>query len=189
MNAQKGMTWKGWRRVLGVMGVCTLLLSSASVWAIPVYVGKFNVFDGPSMADEPEVMSARQAAAMLFGGDYTDYAISVIDSTDWQTITHTAWLDGLWDDQYLINPAHEDFAASPASGLYNDYPAYSAWVCDHADCMDFGYPETTGWEGLNYTNYVWRLDSPPIDVPEPGVLSLAALGLLCLAIPVRRRPV
>ncbi|MDR0576447.1 MAG: PEP-CTERM sorting domain-containing protein [Candidatus Accumulibacter sp.] len=170
-----------------VLFLCAFLMSSTSALAIPIYVGSFDVFDGPAAWTEPEVMSAREVAAMLFGGEYNDYAISVLDSTDWQTITHTAWVDGLFDDQFLFNPVHEDYSVAPASGLYNDYPAYSAWVCDHADCVGFGYPENAGWEDYSYTNYVWRLDSPPVDMPEPGMLGLFALGLTVLGISSRRR--
>lgn len=162
-------------RVMGWMFAGTMLFASGSAIGTPIYVGSFNVFDGPSWQTAPVPLSARQTAALLFGGSVLDYAIS-IDST---TITHTAWLDGVGDLQYLLTPASEDFVQAPGSGLYDDIPAYSAWVCDHADCVADGFPVNEGWAGFNYTNYVWQLDIPnPNPVPEPGILALLLAGAL-----------
>jgi hypothetical protein len=161
------------KTMLGVVfGLATL-----SATAAPIYVGSFNVFDGPVGWSSPQPLSARQVAAMLFGGAYADYAVSIDSSLDASTITHTAWLDGYGDVQYLLSAADEDFVSAPPSGLYDDFSAYSAWVCDHADCVDDGFPQNEGWPGFNYTNYVWKLDAgtqPPSDVPEPGTLALMA---------------
>jgi hypothetical protein len=159
-----------------------LFLLAGSVFALPVYVGSFNVFDGPSWTIAPQPLSAREVAAMLYGGVYSDYAISVSESQDPNSITHSAWLDGVLDTQYLETPATEDFVGIPPSGLYDDYPAYSAWVCDHADCVADGYESSEGWFGFNYTNYVWRLnaviDPTPITEPNPALLMTTALLLL-----------
>jgi hypothetical protein len=150
------------------------------------YVGSFNVFDGPSYVQTPAPMSARQVAALLFGGSYSDYAISTVDSQEWTTVTHTAWLDGFGDMQYLMTPAGEDFYMAAPSGLYDDFPAYSAWVCDHADCVADGFDVNAGWDGFNYTNYVWRTLGSPVAIPEPmqGALLLIGLGAMWIA---RRR--
>lgn len=159
-----------------------LFVFAGSVIALPVYVGSFNVFDGPSGSLAPQPLSAREVAAMLYGGVYTDYAISISDSLDPDSITHSAWLDGYFDSQYLETAAAEDFVTVPPSGLYDDYPAYSAWVCDHADCAADGYESSEGWFGFNYTNYVWRLntviDPTPITEPNPTLLFVTALLML-----------
>ncbi len=165
---------------LGIIGGLAMMFASAIAFAVPapVYVGSFNVFDGSSWQVAPEPLSAREAAALNFGGSFNDYAISVVNSSDAATITHTAWLDGYADDQYLITPASEDFVMKPLSGKYDDYPAYSAFVCDHADCVADGFSANAGWSGLNYTNYVWRV-SP---APEPSTLLLLSSGIgLCIA--------
>jgi hypothetical protein len=155
-----------------------LLFASTALWAAPVYVGSFNVYDGPVWNSNPNVLSALETAAMLFGGLPTDYAISVDPSLDPSTITHTAWLDGYGDETYLVTPAAEDYSLSSIGGGYNYYPSFSAWVCDHANCIDYGYPATSGLPGDNYTNYVWLLDT---GVPEPSAWCMVSAGLGVLA--------
>ncbi len=159
-----------------------------SAMAIPVYVGRFNVFNGPSLTLAPQPLSAREAAALLYGGVFSDYAISISNSLDPDSITHSAWLDGYFDTQYLETAAAEDFVTVPSSGLYNEYPAYSAWVCDHADCVADGFQSSEGWGGFNYTNYVWRLKATdPIQLGEPNSILLILSAFLALSMGRRLR--
>src|SRR5437899_11479640 len=60
------------------------------------YIGSFHVGSGPIwFVGSPQALSARQAAAQLFGGVYTDYQISTNSNTvDSSTITHTGFYDG-----------------------------------------------------------------------------------------------
>lgn len=56
------------------------------------YIGSFYVGDGPGWSTNPPVYSGVEAAALIFGGDPSDYAISTDpNTTDPSTITHTAW--------------------------------------------------------------------------------------------------
>jgi hypothetical protein len=162
-----------------VLAVIVLFLAN-SAFAAASFVGSFNVFDGPAWSLEPKPLSAREVAAMLYGGSFSDYAISISSSTDPNSITHTAWVDGFLDSQYLQTAASENFVVVPSSGVYNDYPAYSAWVCDHADCAPDGFVPQQGWEGNNYKNYVWRLVAAPVPEPYPFLMFLAALPMLLM---------
>lgn len=160
----------------------TVLLLANSAFATPSYVGSFNVFDGPSVTLAPLSLSALDVAAQLFGGLSADYAISVNSSLNPGSITHTAWLDGYWDTQYLQTAAPESFVMASSSGRYDDYPAYSAWVCDHAECVADGYRKSAGYQDSNYTNFVWRLDgvAPPVPEPFSFLMFLTAIPMLFL---------
>ena len=61
-----------------------LLLGAASnvAHAAPIYtyLGSYAVDDGPDYVTEPHSYTGQQAAALLFGGSASDYAISTIGS-------------------------------------------------------------------------------------------------------------
>lgn len=158
----------------------------SSAHATPTFVGSYAV-DGngaaPSWATNPPVYSAREAAALLFGGDADDYLISVNPSLDPLTITLTGHYDGWAENDTIFN---QDYRLDTGGHGYNSAPglgsAWSAYVFDHAD---------------SNINYVWRNDAPdvadkndtdrddlPADgapaVPEPGSLGLLGCGLFGL---------
>jgi hypothetical protein len=107
------------------------------------YIGSFRVSNGPYWAASPPCYTAREAAALIFGGQPTDYAISVSsNTTDPSTITHTAFLDGYGTTMFLSsNPQSEDFKV----GTNYQPGSFSALVHDH------------NLHGQGSTNYVWRV--------------------------------
>jgi hypothetical protein len=113
--------------------------------------------------NNPPVYSAVQAAALLFGGNPSDYAVSTVDSNP-AHINHLAFVDGWADPQFLFNPASETFSkgtfydANPSFGS-----AYSAYVVDHAPFEGNG----------SFVNFAFRNVSA---APEPTSLTLLALA-------------
>ncbi len=111
------------------------------------YVGSFMSNDGPNWQSNPSVYSGVEAAALIFGGSPSDYAISTNpDITDPSTITHTAWVS-IWGIGCQELP--EDYSLDLGAPGYNDpggnNTAASAYVQD--------------WCFGGQTNYVWALNN------------------------------
>jgi len=114
---------------------------------VATYVGSFMVEDGPYWTTNPDVLSGLEAAALLFGGVPSDYAISTNpNTTDPSTITHTAWATtwGISGCQEI----DEDYSLDLGAPGYNDpggeNTAISAYVYDN--CKN------------GNTNYVWLVN-------------------------------
>ncbi len=129
--------------VNNLYGSVTSAPASVVMTGPPTLIGWFRVGDGPAWNTAPPCYTAREAAALLFGGMISQYAIS----TDPSQINLLAWVDGWGDPTYLSTPASEDFKGGV---LYNGAGSYSAYVADHT------------YLSPNKTNYVWSSASPNI---------------------------
>lgn len=125
----------------------------------------------------PQSMSAVETAAFLYGGSPADYEISTAGNNP-ASINHRAWVDGFGDGQYMIGAgASESFKLQTGTGYADpggSGTAYSAYVVDRATSTQ--------------VNYAFRVAAAVTTAaaPEPGTLSLLALGA-CAALIGRRR--
>lgn len=166
---------------VALLGVATVTAPTASAqW---IYVGSWAVADGPVWTTPGlQSYSGREAAALLFGGTFSQYAISTVDNNP-LNINFSAWLDGWGDTQYLVTPQSQDYklqlGADYASSGYQN--AYSAYVFDHA-C---GVHYCAGGGGEAAINYAFIQRSQV--VPEPGTYALVAAGMAALLVVSRKR--
>lgn len=149
-----------------------------------VYVGSWDLGEGPSWTTNPGTYSGIETAALLFGGSPGDYAISTIDDNP-ANINFSTWLDG-WADPntYALNgtPAAEVFSLDLTGMGYDGcnvpgqvipcfQSAYSAYVQDHFT------------PGSGFTNYAFSTVVVPL--PAAGLMLLGGIGGL-LAVGRRR---
>ncbi len=160
--------------VNGNSSTCTTIVTvedniapiAVCVGSTPIFIGSYRVSDGPNWATNPPVYSPQEAAALIFGGNASDYAISVDpNTTDPNTITNTGWTDS-WGDGFAINA--ESYSLDVGAPGYNDPggfgSAVSAWVNDHVDNTKI--------------NYVWSASSPTViqlDVNGQAILDPATI--------------
>ena len=166
------------------MLVLSLALIGTCAYAGPAqYIGSFTTQGSITFADSstsyvaapnwwnnPSVYSGLEAAALLFGGSASDYAISTIQGS----INHQAWYDGWGDhggrqfaESYKLDLSGLGYNGCATAGINCDKSAYSAYIHD----------------GFSGTNYVYRVAA----VPEPDTVAMLLAGLGILGSVARRR--
>lgn len=134
------------------------------------YVGSFNTNDGPSWTTNPPVLNGLEAAAFIFGGNPSDYAISTNpDTVDPTTITHTAWVT-TWGISGCQQVA-EDFSLDLGAPGYNDpggnNTAISTYVNDNCIAGNVNYVWYVGGGSPNAFVTTWAVDISDLSITIP----------------------
>ena len=74
---------------IGLAVACAMAVTSMT--QAQVFVGSYQVDEGPFWTENPAVYTAQEGAAIVFGGVASDYLISTNPSMDPGTITNTGW--------------------------------------------------------------------------------------------------
>jgi len=143
-----------------------------------LYAGSWEVDDGPNWTSGPAAYTGQEAAALLFGGVASDYAISTIDNLV-ANIDNLAWVStwgGACDGEFPCGTrVAENFKIS-TGGNYENLGDTSAYVSDWA-------------VGSQFTNYAFLIRDSRAGgaVPEPGTWMLLLLGFGAIGFGMRDR--
>jgi hypothetical protein len=172
------------KKLLAVAALAGLITSSRANASLTYdYVGSWIVGNGPEWITNPPVYSGQSAAALLFGGNPSDYVTSTVDSNI-ADINFKTFLDGYGDTRYLTNPAPDYYDLSSNGGYYNESPSFSAYVLDHT-CTNRYSNISSGCQGdgTQYVNYAFKVSATGVSdtsIPEPATFVMLGGGLLGL---------
>lgn len=148
--------------LVAIIASCIAVAADARL----VFIGSWRVDEGPSWEDMPPALTGQQAAALLFGGNASDYSISTIDSNP-ANIDNMAWVT-IWGS--VFSPDCPDFPCgrkvaednvTSTNGFYLNFGDESAFANDWAI-------------GPQFTNYAFINAIPE---PESWAMLIAGLGL------------
>jgi len=149
-----------------------------------VYVGSWEVYQGPSWGTQPLSYTGQAAAALLFGGSASDYVTSTAGSST-SNINFKAWYSVLGG--YGPNNGGFEFAQDYVSPGSTQAPGYyysgSPFTFDGTDAASAYVADNAGSDNVNYA---FRLQG---SVPEPAswALMLGGFGAIGGAMRSRRK--
>ncbi|MBA3547746.1 MAG: DUF4215 domain-containing protein [Nannocystis sp.] len=100
-------------------------------------IGSFNVHSGPTWGSNPPTYTCKEACALLYGGNFGDYACSTHNGG----INGQAFLSGYADGTYCNSPQDDDFKVNTFYNCGGFGCSYSAFVADNCG---------------NSINYCWK---------------------------------
>ncbi|WP_404333834.1 autotransporter-associated beta strand repeat-containing protein [Sphingomonas sp. MMS12-HWE2-04] len=97
----------------------------SGVNGVTQYVGSWAVGSGSAWSTNPVVYSGREAAALLFGGNASDYAISTVSNAG-ADIDFKAWGSGFagFNTQAPVAQDYKNDAGAPGYGSTQDFSTY-----------------------------------------------------------------
>lgn len=169
------------------LSAIVLCLASASAFAAPIFVGSWQVDQGPSWTTQPLAYTGQEAAALLFAGDTGDanpanYLVSTVDDIV-ANINNSAWYSivgvsggTVFAHDYVAPGSSQDpgYYYSGAPFSFSALDAASAYVDDNA-------------LGSQYTNFAFYIGGVPGSVPEPSTVMLLMMGLAGLGLRRRKK--
>ena len=155
--------------------LASVAISTAASAATYVYVGSWKPADGARWTTNPLAYSGVGAAALLFGGSASDYAISTVDNNPLD-INHMANYEEIGIGSKVF--ADTFFRGTEGITHYKDVYAYNPAIDTVSTYVsDFGNQNV---------NYAFRIVGGAVPEPASWALMLTGFGLAGVAMRRRR---
>src|SRR5215831_16133670 len=144
---------------------------ASSAHASHLFVGSWEVDQGPSWTIVPPAYTGQEAAALLFGGSPGDYTISTVSANP-HLVDGLTWVStwgGACGGNFPCGTKVADNSVVNTGGLYASPGDQSSYVQDWA-------------VGSQFTNYAFIAG-----VPEPATWAMMLIGVGALGATMRRR--
>ncbi len=155
------------KSVLVIAASLLAMASSAANAATYVYVGSWTPSDGPAWTSNPLAYSGVGAAALLFGGSASDYAISTVDNNP-LNIDNRAHYE-------MIGIGSRVFAENFFRGTEGVTRYQDVYVFDEA--VDTVSAYVDDFSNTN-VNYAFRIVGNGVPEPAAWAMMLAGFGLV-----------
>jgi PEP-CTERM motif len=165
-------------------GAALALCANAAHAVTYTYVGSWNVADGPDWHADPLAYTGQQAAALLFGGTPSEYAIST-NGPDPSQINFDAIYSVFSCCQATLS---EDYVYENADPSGNNFPSglYFNGVFPYVYTDVYSSPASAYvYDNADGENYAFLVSGAAVPEPATWTMLIAGLGLIGFA--ARRR--